>query len=107
MLKTCPARFQLTASEISKLSRTHSPGGCDPPEPQPENPVTLIPVSWNCGSGLVAAMLPKSKMEKGAVRVWMESRIKQAKVSEFTRAGVMVQVSPALKLCVDWSWPIL
>ncbi len=82
------------------MLRIHSPGGCGLPEPQPENPVTVMPVSWKRASGLVALILPKSKIEKGAVRVWMESRIRPAKVSELTRCGVTVQVSPALKLCV-------
>ena len=40
------------------------------PEPQPEKLVTVMPVSWNCASGLVALGPPaKSKVENGAVRV--------------------------------------
>ena len=74
-----------------------------PPDPQPEKLVTVIPVSWNCDSGLAAAISPKSKMENGAVRVWTESRMRPEKVRELSRVGVMAQVSPALKLWVVWS----
>src|ERR1035437_4797250 len=35
-----------------------------------------MPVSWKRASGLVALKSPKSKMEKGAVRVWVELRIR-------------------------------
>src|SRR5581483_3615477 len=66
-----------------------------------------MPVSWKRASGLVALMLPKSKIENGAVRVCVEFKIRPAKVREFSRRGVMVQVSPSLKECVVWSCPIL